>query len=80
MTIREAADLQALLEGVRLPADKSELADYARVRDHAGLARLIGELPEREYTTLVEVAEDLVLLHPHLVEPDPHDPRRPPDG
>ena len=75
MTIREAADLEFLLQGVPLPAGRLELADYARGRDHAGLARLFTRLPEREYETLNEVAMELVLQSPRFPEPDPHDPR-----
>jgi hypothetical protein len=75
MTIREADDLGALLEGVPLPARKRELVGYARRRDHAGLALLIGKLPEREYDSLDEVAQELVLRESHLIERDPHDPR-----
>lgn len=75
MTIRETGDLEALLEGMPLPARRLELADYARRRDHAGLAGLIGRLPEREYESLDEVAQELVLREAHLIERDPHDPR-----
>jgi hypothetical protein len=55
----QRARIEALLEGVDLPARKAELIAYAREHD-AGAAELLGQIPEREYTSLDEVGEVLV--------------------
>jgi hypothetical protein len=61
----EAATLQALLEGVSLPASKQELIAYAREQDGGSRAvALLERLPEREYTRLDEVGEELVPVQP----------------
>jgi hypothetical protein len=65
MPSQEVAELQALLEGVALPAAKRRLTDYA----HTQLARpelmlLLERLPEREYRSLDEVGEALEPVQP----------------
>ncbi|MDX6413974.1 MAG: hypothetical protein QOH23_1384 [Gaiellaceae bacterium] len=55
----QRAQLEALLEGVQLPAKKRELLEYARQQDPE-LAQLLEGLPEREYRALDEVGEALV--------------------
>lgn len=57
----EVATLQVLLEGVPLPAEKSDLIDYAREQDGGpGTAvELLERLPDREYKSLDEVGEAL---------------------
>jgi uncharacterized protein DUF2795 len=60
-----AAELQALLEGVTLPARKSELVAYAR--EHVADARMLRPLaaiPDREYGDLDEVGEVLAPVQP----------------
>lgn len=57
------AQLEALLEGVQLPAKKHELLEYARQQDQK-LARLLEDLPEREYRALDEVGEALAPAQP----------------
>ena len=82
-TIQRAAELQALLEGVPLPARKRELVDYARREDeHA--ARELDALPERQYPSLDEVGEELVHVQPRRRPRPPEVPREesgePPGG
>jgi Protein of unknown function (DUF2795) len=84
MTRQEVAELQALLEGVPLPAGKQQLLDYARAEDGARLAPLLRRLPDREYRSLDDVAEALMPVQPERPQPDPHEPReesgKPPGG
>ncbi len=59
------AELQALLEGVDLPARKRELVHYARAQTaRLELLRLLERLPEREYRSLDEVGEALEPVQP----------------
>lgn len=57
------AQLESLLEGVRLPAGKRELLEYARREDET-LAAQLHTLPEREYRSLDEVGEALEPAQP----------------
>jgi hypothetical protein len=61
MGARAAAALKTLLVGVALPAEKTLLLEYA-VQRHAApqLLGVLRSLPDREYTTLEDVAEELV--------------------
>jgi Protein of unknown function (DUF2795) len=71
VSIRDAAELQVLLEGVPLPAGKRELLDYARAQDAGGrLIGLLDRLPDRRYGSLDEVGEALEPVQP------PRDARR----
>jgi hypothetical protein len=56
-----AAELQALLEGVPLPAEKARLLAYA-VQQHAEPVFIdaLRTLPERQYASIDDVAEELV--------------------
>ena len=74
MDRRDVAELQALLEGVPLPAGKQALMDYARAHDRARLARLLARLPEREFRSLDDVGEALLPVQPERPRPDPHEP------
>jgi Protein of unknown function (DUF2795) len=79
----QVATLQALLEGVDLPASKEELIRYARLTDSAGLATLLERLPDRAYERIDEVAEILAPVQPHPANdtPLPHEESdRPPGG
>lgn len=69
----EVATLQALLEGVDLPASKDELIRYAERHDREGVARLLERLPDREYDRIDDVAETLA-----PVQPRPKDRERSP--
>jgi uncharacterized protein DUF2795 len=61
------AELQVVLEGVPLPAGKSELVEYARREDqHA--ARLLESLPDRVYRSLDDVGEALAPVQPQQDE------------
>jgi hypothetical protein len=77
------ARLEALLEGVPLPAQKRELVEYARKLDPE-LARLVEGLPDREYRALDEVGEALVPAQPPPVPNHVESPREesglPPGG
>jgi hypothetical protein len=72
---QEAAELQALLEGVDLPAGRRELLDYARA-EHARLELmlLLERLPEREYRSLDEVGEALEPVQPSWRHAAPQKP------
>jgi Protein of unknown function (DUF2795) len=62
---RRIVELQVVLEGVPLPADKHKLLEHARGEDaDPGLVALLEALPEREYGSIDEVAETL-----HPVQP-----------
>jgi hypothetical protein len=55
------AELKALLNGVDLPADKAALLEYAvRQRAEPQLLDGLRLLPEREFESLDEVAEELL--------------------
>jgi hypothetical protein len=83
MTTQEAARLQALLEGVPLPATKQELIAYGR-REEAEAASMLELLPDREYRSVDEVGEALVPVQPAWPEPQAELPReesdKPPGG
>ena len=49
MSSTHAAELQVVLEGVPLPATKSELVEYARTQDE-NAARRLESLPDRART------------------------------
>jgi Protein of unknown function (DUF2795) len=71
-----AAEIQALLEGVPLPATKGELLRYARSENADGaLAALLEAVPEREYRSLDEVGEALYPVQPSSQKPQPEQPR-----
>ncbi|MBV8561646.1 MAG: DUF2795 domain-containing protein [Actinobacteria bacterium] len=85
MDIQGVAELQSLLEGIDLPAEKQELIAYAsaqRPRPHQLAA--LQALPDREYDTIDEVGETLVRVQPPRVHEVPHEPREesgaPPGG
>jgi hypothetical protein len=83
MSTRDVAELQAVLEGVPLPASKQELIEYAWVQHGGRFAPLLGQLPDREYRSLDDVGEALLPVQPVWREPDPHEPKlesEPPGG
>jgi uncharacterized protein DUF2795 len=85
MELSDVAELQTLLEGVELPAEKPALVSYAGSQGAAPahLGTLQG-LPDREYDTIDEVAECLVRVQPEYADEVPHEPReesgQPPGG
>lgn len=60
----ERAYLEALLEGVPLPATRSDLVTYARRHGDRRAATLLKALPERRYDWLDEVGEALEPVQP----------------
>jgi Protein of unknown function (DUF2795) len=65
ISFQRAALLQALLEGVALPASRDELIEYA-ARQEGGYAFRpdLERLPDREYGALDEVGEALAPVQP----------------
>ena len=61
--LSEAARVQAVLEGVPLPAQKAKLIEYARSQD-VDAAALLERVPDREYRSLDEVGEAIVPVQP----------------
>jgi Protein of unknown function (DUF2795) len=60
---------------VPLPASKQELLDYARSQDaDERLLRALREVPDREYSYLDEVGEQLTHVQPLRVRPQPRTP------
>jgi uncharacterized protein DUF2795 len=58
---QRAAEIQAVLEGIPLPAKRSELVEYARAQDD-GIARELESLPDDEFDRLDAVGELLTLV------------------
>ncbi len=62
---RRAAELQVLLEGIPLPADREELIAYANRQSGGGeFMPELRSLPEREFRSLDEVGEELLQVQP----------------
>jgi Protein of unknown function (DUF2795) len=73
---QEVAELQALLEGVDLPAGKGRLVEYARAQNaRPELMVALERLPERDYRALDEVGEALDPVQPTWHHTPPHGPR-----
>ena len=86
MDTSTAAELKTVLVGVTLPAERSDLLEYA-VRQHAEPQLLDGLRTlskEKQYASLDEVAEELLQVQPDRRKPVPHEPNeeagRPPGG
>jgi Protein of unknown function (DUF2795) len=83
--LSDVAELQVLLEGVPLPAERGALIGYAE-REAATRIQIgmLKRLPEREYETIDEVAEALIRVQPSHEHEVPHRPREesgePPGG
>jgi hypothetical protein len=84
METREAAELKSTLQGISLPAEKPVLLEYAvRQRAEPVLVSALRSLPEREYESLDEVVEQLLLVQPppNLSETEePHEESGEPPG
>lgn len=82
MNAQRASLIQAVLEGVPLPAQTSQLIAYARANDPSIVADLQG-LPDREFDRLDAVGE-LLMLVPTAPAPKPRLPLpesgKPPGG
>ena len=73
-SFQRAAELQALLEGVALPASRQDLVDYVSGQPGGSAYRADLEgLPDREYRSLPEVAEALAPVQPA----SPYEPAKP---
>jgi uncharacterized protein DUF2795 len=69
------AELQVLLEGVALPAGRSELLAYAAQQGATPTQiGLLHRLPERQFDSIDEVAETLLRVQP---APQPEVPQQP---
>jgi hypothetical protein len=79
-----AAELQVLLEGVPLPAEKPALLAYAvQQRAQPVFIDALRKLPDRSYESLDEVGEELVHVHPPAPSaplPPPHEESGDPPG
>jgi hypothetical protein len=73
------AELQVVLEGVPLPAGKSELLEYARGEDPEAV-RLLESLPDHEYRSLDDVGEALAPVQPQQRDKDAALPREESDA
>jgi len=83
MDTAPTAELQALLEGVDLPAEKDALLAYAvSQRAEPVFIAALRELPEREYQSIDEVGEELVRVQPvrHEEHASPHEESGAPPG
>jgi hypothetical protein len=77
----ESATLQALLEGVSLPASKRDLIRYARSQDADGMMLdMLKRLPDREFSALDEVGEELAPVQPDSASPVSKVPREESDA
>ena len=71
MEAQRAAEIQVVLEGIRLPASRDALVRYARPED-AAAASALQRLPDREYDRLDAVGEELM----RTPEPPTNPPRQ----
>jgi hypothetical protein len=79
-----AAELQAVLEGVALPAKRQELVAYAHAQGaDQRLLQALRSVPEQEYRSLDDVGEQIASVQPQRGE-EPRKPREesgaPPGG
>jgi Protein of unknown function (DUF2795) len=63
MNAQRVAEIQVVLEGVKLPATRDELVRYAEAQD-AQAASELGWISDREYGRIDEVAEELLPTQP----------------
>jgi uncharacterized protein DUF2795 len=63
MNMQRAAEIQALLEGIDLPATRDELVRYASLQDSEAAVDL-ERIDDREYSRIDEVGEELVRVQP----------------
>jgi hypothetical protein len=81
----DAAELQVLLEGVDLPAQKAELVRYAaEQRATPSQIGLLAGLPDEEFDTIDAIGEQLAPVQPESKDEVPHEPKEesgdPPGG
>jgi uncharacterized protein DUF2795 len=75
---RRAARIQAVLEGIPLPATRAQLLSYAQGNDPA-IVRDLEELPDEEFDRLDAVGE-LLTMQPSAPKPPEHGLPRPESG
>jgi Protein of unknown function (DUF2795) len=75
---QRASLVQAVLEGVPLPATRNQLVEYARSQDVSIVADL-EQLPDREFDRLDAVGE-LLTMRPSAPKPPQHGLPRPESG
>src|SRR4051812_44716333 len=82
MESQRAAEIQVVLEGIKLPATREELIGYARRHDPEAGTQL-GRIPKRSYDSIDDVAEALVRTQPVRQQPEKlprPESARPPGG
>jgi hypothetical protein len=81
MNLQRAAEIQVVLEGVKLPATRAELVHYAALQD-AEAAVDLERIPDHQYTSIDEVGEELAHTQPRLPAPGliPHEESGSPPG
>lgn len=70
MNLQRAAEIQSLLEGIALPATRTELVRYA-AREDAAAASALERISDREYERIDDVGEELVPTSPVRASSDP---------
>jgi hypothetical protein len=75
---QRASFVQVVLEGVPLPATRTQLLEYARAQDGSVATDLEG-LPDREFDRLDEVGE-LLTMQPSAPRPPEHGLPKPESG
>jgi hypothetical protein len=75
---QRAAEIQAVLEGVRLPATREQLVRYAAAEDPRA-ARELASIGDREYERLDDVGEELAPTQP-VTSQVGREPPRPESG
>jgi hypothetical protein len=78
MNTQRASEIQAVLEGVPLPASRRQLLDYARAQD-ASIVRELERLPEETFDHLDAVGERLT-VQPEAPAPPADTVPRPESG
>jgi hypothetical protein len=63
MNLQRAAEIQVVLEGVKLPATRKDLVSYAALHD-TDAATELAQLPDRGYESLDEVGQELAPTRP----------------
>lgn len=75
MDAQRVAVLKTTLVGVDLPASRDELAEYAlQERAEPLVVGRLHALPDREYGSLDEIAEEILRVQPPRIRPDPREP------
>ena len=70
MNLQRAAEIQVVLEGVKLPATRAELVHYAALQD-AEAAVELERISDREYKSIDEVGEELAHTQPYFPAEEP---------